>query len=273
MNADMSRTVSLTSSWFIRPGCEPDARAAVQHLAARVQAEEPDTLTYLVHVPLPEDGRLQSLPPSCPLSLLFFEVYRDADAFLRHLNGTVFTDFVGRYGHLFVSSNGRPFATVQFLFLHAGFSRLLPQAAATGQAGAAVSENRHPAVMFEIIGRDQGMLKTFYSQVFGWKFRSGSSGFAYVDFLLHDLPLLGGIGQADPSVPGFEPGHSFYLLVDDLQAAVERALASGGRRHVDPTGVDGYRFAMILDPEGNAIGLVEPFGAMPGGASTAAPAP
>ena len=273
MNADMLRTVSLTSSWFIRPGCEPDARAAVQRLAARVQAEEPDTLTYLVHAPLLDDARLQSLPPQGPLSLLFFEVYRDADAFLRHLNGVVFTDFVARHGHLFVSSNGRPFATVQFLFLHAGFSRLQPPAAAAAHAGASVPANRHPAVMFEIIGRDQGVLKTFYSKVFGWKFRGGSGGFAYVDFLLHDLPLLGGIGQADPSVPGFEPGHSFYLLVEDLQAAVERALAGGGRCHVPPTGVDGYRFAMILDPEGNAIGLVEPFGPVPGGASTAAPAP
>ena len=275
MNTDMPRTVSLTSSWFIRPGCEPDVRAAVQQLAARVQAEEPDTLTYLVHAPRLDDARLQSLPPQGLLSLLFFEVYRDADAFLRHLNGVVFADFVGQHGHLFVSSNGQPFTTVQFLSLQAGFSRLQLPAAVTavGHAGASLPANRHPAVMFEIIGRDQGVLKTFYSRVFGWKFRGGSGGFAYVDFLLHDLPLLGGIGQADPSVPGFEPGHSFYLLVEDLQAAVERALAGGGRCHVDPTDVDGYRFAMILDPEGNAIGLVEPFGAMPGGASTAAPAP
>ena len=169
MNTDMPRTVSLTSSWFIRPGCEPDARAAVQQLAARVQAEEPDTLTYLVHALQLDDARLQSLPPLGPLSLLSFEVYRDANALLRHLNGAVFADFVGQHGHLFVSSNGQPFITVQFLCLQAGFSRLqLPAAVmAPGHAGVSLPANRHPAVMFEIIGHDQDALKTFYSQVFG----------------------------------------------------------------------------------------------------------
>lgn len=119
--------------------------------------------------------------------------------------------------------------------------------------------NAHPGVMFEIIARDQAAMQAFYTQVFGWQYRVGTGGFAYVDFPLQTRPLLGGIGQAVPRVPGFEPGHSFYLLVDDLDATITQALAAGGARYMDPTEADGYHFAMIRDPEGNPIGLIQPF--------------
>ncbi|WP_158290099.1 VOC family protein [Ramlibacter sp. WS9] len=116
--------------------------------------------------------------------------------------------------------------------------------------------------MFEIIARDQGALQTFYTSVFGWNYQAGSSGFAYVNFPLRTLPLLGGIGQANSS-PGFEPGRNFYLLVDDLDAAIARALAAGGSRYMEPTSADGYHFAMVRDPEGNPIGLIKPFSEKP----------
>lgn len=119
--------------------------------------------------------------------------------------------------------------------------------------------NLHPGVMFEVIARDQNAMKAFYTRVFGWQYRTGSGGFAYIDFPPAAQPLLGGIGQADATVPGFEPGHSFYLLVDDLEAALDRAVAAGGSRHMEPASVDGYHFAMFLDPEGNAVGLITPF--------------
>lgn len=119
--------------------------------------------------------------------------------------------------------------------------------------------NRHPAVMFEVIAKDQARAKAFYAAVFGWNYQIGSGGFAYVHFAAEARPLLGGIGQANPDIPGFEPGHNFYLVVDDLAATIDKAVAAGGARFVDPTPVDGYRFAMIRDPEGNPIGLIEPF--------------
>lgn len=119
--------------------------------------------------------------------------------------------------------------------------------------------NHHPGVMFEIIAHDQAALKAFYTRVFGWQYQIGTGGFAYVNFPLTAQPLLGGIGQADAKVPGFEPGHSFYLLVDDLEATMTRAVAAGGSRHMEPASVDGYHFAMICDPEGNTVGLIKPF--------------
>ena len=119
--------------------------------------------------------------------------------------------------------------------------------------------NRHPSVMFEIIAKDQERAKAFYSAVFGWTYETGTGGFAYVHFPKETTPLLGGIGQAQNDVPGFEPGHNFYLRVASLEETIDAALAAGGERLMPPSAVDGYRFAMIRDPEGNPIGLIEPF--------------
>lgn len=120
--------------------------------------------------------------------------------------------------------------------------------------------NGHPAVMFEIIARDQEAMKRFYGDVFGWNFEDGSEGFAYVHFGVRKTPLLGGVGQAQTGVPGLEPGHAFYFVVDDIKATLERIVAAGGGRHMAETQADAYTFAMAKDPEGNPFGLVRPFG-------------
>jgi predicted enzyme related to lactoylglutathione lyase/quinol monooxygenase YgiN len=254
------RQVSLISRWFVKPGCGDAALKALTHAANEVRDHEPGTLTYRVHVEHKGDG-LQSLPPVDPLSILFFEVYRDADAFRDHLNGPVFTGFVRDHGHLFVQAGGKPYTTVDFLSLHAGFTRREDAAAAgdAGGAGEAAGANRHPAVMFEIIAKNQKRLTRFYSQVFGWRYETGTGGFAYVHFPAGAPPLLGGIGQAEPNTPGFAPGHNFYLLVDALEPMLDRAIEAGAAPLMPPTPVDGYRFAMFTDPEGNPIGLIEPF--------------
>jgi uncharacterized protein len=261
MNDLVTTAVSLTSQWFIHPGCEAEVHAAVTRLAFDVRMQEPDTLTYLVHTPYlnPPDGdALQSLPPTEPQLLLFFEVYRNPKAFLQHVNGPLFTRFVEEFGNRFVSNSNGPYTTVQFLTRHAGFVR---QSNGSGDmaGNGKPRSNQHPAVMFEIIAEDQASSQKFYSDVFGWEYDSGSDGFAYVHFPVKTQALLGGIGQTNPRVPGFEPGHNFYLLVDKLETAIARATAAGGKQLMPPAAVDGYRFAMIKDPEGNPIGLIEPF--------------
>lgn len=127
-----------------------------------------------------------------------------------------------------LAANGQPFTFVEFLTRRAGFTRSEPQAVAT---------NGHPAVMFEIIANDQAHLKTFYQTVFHWNYPIGTGDFAYVKFPVQTLPLL----------------------VDDLQATITAALAAGASKLADPADIDGYHFAMIKDPEGNPIGLIQPF--------------
>lgn len=245
-----SQPVSLISRWFLKPDRYDEAMPILAQLAETVLANEPDTLTYLVHTHF--KGDLSSLPPADGLSILFFETYRNAAAFNAHVTGPDFTDFVRDHGDLFVAGNdGKPYTTVEFLTRHAGFAR---PAVAADEPG-----NRHPSVMFEIMADDQAAMTGFYAQVFGWRYQTGADGFAYVHFPGSAPPLLGGVGQADPATPGLEPGHNFYLLVDRLEPAIAAAVAAGGGEHMPPTAVDGYRFAMIKDPEGNPVGLVEPF--------------
>lgn len=121
----MSNTqqISLTSEWFIKPGNEDAAISALKQVALEVQAREPGTLAYLVHTPNTLDSGLQSLPPRDPQSVLFFEVYENADAFEAHLNGPVFTEFLKQHAELFRSANGKPYVTVNFLSQRAGFVR------------------------------------------------------------------------------------------------------------------------------------------------------
>jgi predicted enzyme related to lactoylglutathione lyase len=118
--------------------------------------------------------------------------------------------------------------------------------------------NQHPAVMFEIIAKDQASMKAFYTQVFGWNYSiSPENGFAYVQFPMQPVMLLGGIGQAQTGTPGFEPGHNFYLRVANMEETIERAVAAGGKHLLEPTKADQYCFAMIEDPEGNPVGLIQ----------------
>ncbi|MGK3966609.1 putative quinol monooxygenase [Sorangium sp. So ce118] len=138
--------LSLTSTWFIRPGQEG---AAVPALAAEVRESEPETLAYLVHAPHRGDDRLQALPPGAPDRVVLFEIYRSADAFLRHVQGPAFTRFLERHGDLFVAANGKPFTFVEFLARRAGFIR--PEAFAP--AAVNEPENQHPSVMFDRIAR------------------------------------------------------------------------------------------------------------------------
>lgn len=115
--------VSLISRWFVKPDCWDAALKALKVAAAEVLAREPGTLTYRIHTGSP-DGALQSLPPADRFSILFFEVYRDSGAFQDHLDGPTFTTFVRDHGGLFVQgADGKPYTTVDFLSLHAGFTR------------------------------------------------------------------------------------------------------------------------------------------------------
>ncbi|MBX9813376.1 MAG: antibiotic biosynthesis monooxygenase [Sphingomonas sp.] len=262
----LDASISLVARWFARPERLDELRPALVELAERVARAEPGTLAYLVHAPVLDDPRLIALPPVAATEIVFFETYADADAFRAHVEGPAFTAFVAAHGDCFVAAGGKPYTSVTFLRRLAGFAAPVaraPDAAAPDATapdathGAPV--NAHPAVMFELIARDQPLLLDFYQRVFGWTYATGTGGFRYIHFPAGRPPLLGGIGQADPGTPGFAPGHNFYLLVESLEPVLAAAFAAGGRALMPPTAIDGYRFAMFHDPEDNPIGLIEPF--------------
>lgn len=253
--------VCLTSRWFLKPGCEDKVLAAIRSdMVPQIEAGEPGTLTYLVHRPLGDRDGLQSLPPTDAALLLFYEEYASPAAFQAHVTGPIFTGFVADYGDCFVEAGGKPFTTVTFLSRETGFVRAEAPDAGADMDGA----NRHPAVMFEVLSLNPVRARAFYSAVFGWVYAPGGGPdpFHYVHFPAGSPPLLGGIGSANPDVPGFAAGTNFYLLVDDPAALADTlaaAEAHGAAVLMPPTIADGYHFAMFTDPDGFAIGLIARF--------------
>jgi predicted enzyme related to lactoylglutathione lyase len=108
---------------------------------------------------------------------------------------------------------------------------------------------------FEVLGNDYDALKRFYGELFDWSYDEQMEGYGVV------APdgqegLMGGIGR-DPSGSG---GHAtFYVGVDDVQAALDKAESLGGRTLMPPMEpMPGTTIALISDPEGHVVGLVKP---------------
>lgn len=68
--------------------------------------------------------------------------------------------------------------------------------------------------------------------------------------------IQGGIGQT----PDGKAHVTFYVEVDDLEAALGKAEELGGSRVMGPTDIPSGQIAMFTDPEGHLIGLMRPTG-------------
>jgi predicted enzyme related to lactoylglutathione lyase len=113
-----------------------------------------------------------------------------------------------------------------------------------------------PVAWFEITSSDPAPLVDFYRALFGWTVSdSPEPGYHLVDTAAGEGAVGGGIGATQaPDDPG---GVTTYLKVDDLQAALDKAEALGGKTVVSPTDLPGEfgRFALFADPAGHTIGL------------------
>jgi len=124
---------------------------------------------------------------------------------------------------------------------------------------------KHPVMHFEIMGQDAPKLGDFYARVFGWNVAAPIPGYDVQYCLVEPVPnfergINGGIGKA----PGGYDGHvTFYIVVDDMEAAFANVEEHGGSRMMGPAKVpNGPLIGLFRDPEGHTIGLVEPGGDM-----------
>jgi len=127
--------ITLISRWKLRNGCPPELHKALQMVAEQVKACEPGTLMYSVHLPAlsPLDTSLQPHQPPLPFiameqqtEVVFVEIYKDADAFTRHVNGATFTRFRKRNIRHFYEDPvkpGWPVTITQFLDRQSAFIR------------------------------------------------------------------------------------------------------------------------------------------------------
>ncbi|MBL7255431.1 VOC family protein [Paractinoplanes lichenicola] len=120
----------------------------------------------------------------------------------------------------------------------------------------------HPVVHFEIIGTDPAALRGYYGSLFGWSFDTSGPVAASVSepgsygFTPAGDTIPGGVGGG----AGFRPQTVFYVGVPDVEEALRRAEALGGRRVMGPERPEGRDLvvAHFTDPEGNLIGLAGP---------------
>ena len=120
----------------------------------------------------------------------------------------------------------------------------------------------NPFVHVELMSTDVGKAKSFYGKLFDWT--------------LEDMPMLEDVPMGDGTYTMIKVGEGTggglmknpmpnapsswlaYVLVDDLQKAVEKAKSLGGTVMKDKTDVTGMgSFAIIKDPTGAMLGLWE----------------
>jgi predicted enzyme related to lactoylglutathione lyase len=115
-----------------------------------------------------------------------------------------------------------------------------------------------PVVHFEVIGKDPEKLREFYSQMFDWNFSDpiGPTNYRMVDRNTNDdgVGIAGGIG----GVPEGYDGHvTFYVEVDDVGTALDKAEELGGKKMMGPDQVpEGPVIGLFVDPQGHTVGLV-----------------
>jgi predicted enzyme related to lactoylglutathione lyase len=116
-----------------------------------------------------------------------------------------------------------------------------------------------PVVHFEVVGSDGAALRSFYSDLFGWKIDADNPmnyGIIQRDgnVASDGTGIGGGIGVA----PEGQPGHvTFYIGVTDVEAALAKAESLGGSRMMGPEQVmEEIEIGLFNDPEGHVIGVI-----------------
>ena len=110
----------------------------------------------------------------------------------------------------------------------------------------------NPVIHFEVVGKDGPALSSFYEQLFGWK-TSEIEGMGYSMVEKEGDGIAGGIATSRDGSSHV----TFYVGVDDPQAALDKAESLGGKVVQPVTTIpDMVTLALLADPEGHVIGVV-----------------
>lgn len=109
-----------------------------------------------------------------------------------------------------------------------------------------------PIVHFEIRTADPDAARAFYGELFGWTYPPGGfPGYTYVDSGVPAGTIPGGISP----VQGGSAMVTVFAGVENVQAAMDKAVDLGGRVVQPATSVPGVTFGLFADPQGNVVGL------------------
>ena len=113
-----------------------------------------------------------------------------------------------------------------------------------------------PVVHFEIPARDPDRLLKFYRDMFGWTINKMDGPMEY--WMVNGSKDAGGIDGGIARQSG-DTGHRLnYVAVASVDEYAEKAKTLGATVVDGPADIpDVGRFAVLLDPEGNPIGLFQ----------------
>jgi len=121
----------------------------------------------------------------------------------------------------------------------------------------------HTIVHFEIPAENLERLKKFYSDLFGWKFEKFPGPTEYwnvqtVHVNEEGMPMRPGVngGMMKKDRPEHKPVN--YISVESVDIYSNKAVQLGGQIIVPKMEIPGMGWwALVLDPDGNQIGLFE----------------
>jgi hypothetical protein len=126
-----------------------------------------------------------------------------------------------------------------------------------------MSEEKNPAkpgefVWNELISTDEAAQKKFYTSLFGWKAEPFGGGGEHSYTLFKQGDTMAG-GMMKSPKPGLPSHWLAYVNVANVDATADTAKKLGGRVVVEPMDIpDVGRIAVVIDPQGAAIGLFKP---------------
>ena len=108
-------------------------------------------------------------------------------------------------------------------------------------------------IHFEVTGKDQKALQTYYSDLFGWKLNSDNPGGYGMTSPESTGPVV--IGSDPTGGAGWVTG---YVTVANIDDTLAKATSLGGKVVMPKFSPDGTaQLAMVADPEGHILGLTE----------------
>jgi predicted enzyme related to lactoylglutathione lyase len=109
----------------------------------------------------------------------------------------------------------------------------------------------NPVAHAEIRAKDPDAAREFYGKLFSWTFSEAPEpGYTFIETGVEGA-IPGGIGMARSG-----PGHvTFFVDVDDVDAALARAESLGGTIVLPAQHVPGTSFGLFADPEGHVVGV------------------
>jgi predicted enzyme related to lactoylglutathione lyase len=122
--------------------------------------------------------------------------------------------------------------------------------------GTGVMQESGALFWVELNTRDVDAAKRFYPAAFGWTIETHEGEMTYHEFHLGQ-GSIGGMLSMPPQVPAEVPSHWLvYFGADDIDGSAARAGQLGGDVVAGPMDFPGGRFAVVLDPQGAAFGLL-----------------